>query len=397
MNAQASPVQAVSREEAAAALRNMRAVRSFANFDDLPPAYGRLFEQAQRQSFFHGLPWYRNLAATALSKEEEVRLLAVEAQDDARTPLAVLPLRHDKKQSAWKPRTVSSLSNYYTTLYSPLLDPSYPLDETLRQLARAIRTANPSWDAVSLRPLDRSSPVFDALVRALRSEGIVVQTYFCHGNWYYPVNGRSYKEYLESLKSSVRNIARSKNKKLERTSRAQFELTTGFEGLDKAIQDYEKIYAASWKVPEPFPLFVPGLIRICTQMGWLRLGVASIDGEPAAAQLWIVNNGIASIYKIAYDQKFKDLSVGSFLTMRMMEHAIDVDRVREIDYLSGDDRYKSDWMSHRREHWGILAMNPRTIRGALAIARHVGGRAAKRALQKVLAVVPRSGANPASK
>lgn len=401
MNAQASPVEVASREDAVLEHRQapeMPVVKSFASFNDLPPTYELLFDEAQAARFFHGLPWYRNLSATALANDEQIRILALESQDAAHTPLAILPLRHSREhRSAWQPRELSSLSNYYTTVYAPLLDPSFNIDDALAPLARAIRTQTPAWDVVNLKPLERDSPIFAALVQAFRSAGMVVQTYFCHGNWYYPVNGRSYTEYLESLKSSVRNIARSKNKKLERSGRAQFELTTGFDGLDKAIQAYEKIYAASWKVPEPFPLFVPGLIRICAQMGWLRLGVAYIDGEPAAAQLWIINNGVASIYKIAYDQKFKDLSVGSFLTMRMMEHAIDVDRVREIDYLSGDDRYKSDWMSHRREHWGILAMNPRTIRGALAIVRHVGGRAAKRAVQRLSGIIPKSSPKPASK
>lgn len=400
MNAQASSVQTASRENREGVVLQHRftpTVKSFASFNDLPPTYERLFDEAQAANFFLGLPWYRNLSACALDKDEQVRILAVEAQDAAHTPLAVLPLRHPRKhQGGWQPRALSSFSNYYTTVYSPLLDSSVPIDEALAPLARAIRIERPSWDVVNLKPIERNSPVFGALVRAFRSAGMVVQTYFCHGNWYYPVNGRSYSEYLDSLKSSVRNIARSKNKKLERTGRARFELTTGFDGLEEAIQAYEKIYAASWKVPEPFPLFVAGLIRICAQMGWLRLGVAYIDGEPAAAQLWIINNDVASIYKIAYDQKFKDLSVGSFLTMRMMEHAIDVDRVREIDYLSGDDRYKSDWMSHRREHWGILAMNPRTIRGAFAIVRHVGGRAAKRAVQKLSAITSRKGPEQAS-
>ena len=67
-----------------------------------------------------------------------------------------------------------------------------------------------------------------------------------------------------------------------------------------------------------------------------------------------------------------------------MEHVLDVDKVREVDYLTGDDKYKQDWMSHRRERWGILAMNPRTVRGALAILRHIGGRAVKRAVQSAI-------------
>ncbi len=64
----------------------------------------------------------------------------------------------------------------------------------------------------------------------------------------------------------------------------------------------------------------------------------------------------------------------------MMRRAIDVDRVEVVDCLGGDDAYKREWMSHRRERWGILAMNPRTTRGVLGILRHVTGRFVKRAL-----------------
>jgi len=113
-------------------------------------------------------------------------------------------------------------------------------------------------------------------------------------------------------------------------------------------------------------------------MGALRLGILSVDGEPAAAQLWIVHHGKALIYKLAYDERFADLSVGTILSATLFQHALDVDKVTEVDYLSGDDGYKKDWMSQRRERWGILALNPRTPRGVLAIARHVGGRAVKR-------------------
>jgi hypothetical protein len=388
MSAHLSPVQALPMERPDLANCEKRIVRIYESFEDLPVAYHKLFGEAAAKNFFLGLPWYQNLVHKALEKGDQARILGVELQDGVGTAVAALPVRHSRgKQAGWKLRTLSSLSNYYSSSYEPVFHPAYSREESLRAMAQAICSENPPWNAVNLKPLDPDSPVFSELVQSLRQAGMVVQTYFCHGNWYYPVCGRSYKEYLESLRSSVRNIARSKNKKLERTGRARVEITTGLDGLDSAIQAYQKVYAASWKVPEPFTEFVPGLIRTCAEMGWLRLGVAYIDNEPAAAQVWIVNSGAASIYKIAYDQKFKELSVGSYLTTHLMERVIDVDKVREIDYLSGDDRYKSDWMSHRREHWGILAMNPRTLPGALAVIRHVGGRAAKQAARRILTAI----------
>ena len=221
------------------------------------------------------------------------------------------------------------------------------------------------------------------MVEEFRAAGFVVQTFFSAGNWYEPVRGRSYHEYFEGLRSSVRNIAKSKNKKIERTGRARCEIISGTEGLDAGIVAYKKIYSASWKVPEPYSNFVPGLIKTCALQGTLRLGLVYLDGEPAAAQVWTVHSGVASIYKMAYDPKYRDLSVGTYLTTRLMEHVIDVDRVHEVDYLTGDDGYKKDWMSQRRERWGILALNPRTLRGDMAIVRHVGGRVVKRATLSV--------------
>ena len=60
-----------------------------------------------------------------------------------------------------------------------------------------------------------------------------------------------------------------------------------------------------------------------------------------------------------------------------MRHVIEVDRVKEVDYLIGDDPHKQFWMSHRRERWGIVAYNPRTLTGALGLLREVLGRLAK--------------------
>jgi CelD/BcsL family acetyltransferase involved in cellulose biosynthesis len=106
-----------------------------------------------------------------------------------------------------------------------------------------------------------------------------------------------------------------------------------------------------------------------------------MDGVPAAAQVWIVVNGTASIFKMAYDERYAKESVGTVLSSLLMERVIDVEKVRVVDYLSGDDAYKRDWMSLRRERWGIMAFNLRTPLGLAAAMRHLGARAAKQTLE----------------
>ena len=45
-----------------------------------------------------------------------------------------------------------------------------------------------------------------------------------------------------------------------------------------------------------------------------QLGVALIDGEPVAAQIWLVQQGRATIFKLAQDPAFDRQSPGTFLT-----------------------------------------------------------------------------------
>jgi CelD/BcsL family acetyltransferase involved in cellulose biosynthesis len=112
---------------------------------------------------------------------------------------------------------------------------------------------------------------------------------------------------------------------------------------------------------------------LCAERGWLRLGIAYYDDVPVAAQLWIVSHGRAVIYKLAHDEDVARLSVGTVLTAFLMAHVLDVDQVREVDYLIGDDVYKKDWMSHRRERWGIVAYNPRSPAGLAGLGIQVLG------------------------
>lgn len=366
----------------------MTDARIFSSFEELPEGTQRLFDAAGEDCIFYGMPWFRIFTKFALDPDDSVRIYAAGNGESTSPDQSILPMVHRAAHSGLlKLRKLSSLSSYYSSLYGPI---GNNFTKRVAELfAQALAKENPRWDAIELRPLDLEAPTFPALVEGLQKAGFVVQTYFCFGNWFLDLKGRSFAQYVETLPSVLKNTLGRKKKKLEKSGRAQIEIVTGGEGLDAAIVAYNMVYLASWKESEPYPQFVPELIRSCAAMGALRLGILRIDGEPAAAQFWIVHNGKALIYKLAYDERFFELSVGTILTATLMQHVIDVDGVAQVDYLTGDDAYKKDWMSARRERWGILALNPRTPRGILAIARHVGGRAIKNAFQAIIKRAPK--------
>jgi len=358
-------------------------VTAYSDLGALPSRCEEVFGQAGADSLFHTLPWYLNFVQSGIVPKEKVRILVVDSGENAPPSRAVLAMYCDDSRSGlFRRRTLTSLTNYYSSLFGPVVEPNVPdLQRTLDVLAEAIAHDDPSWDVVDLHPLAVDKSTFAGLVAAFRRAGLMVQTYFCFGNWYLEVNDQSFNEYLKTRPSRLSKTAKRQRRILEAGTRFRFELFTSTNGLDRGISDYNTVYNSSWKLPEPYPTFIGGLIRTCAKQGWLRLGIAYMDGVPAAAQLWIVVNKTASIYKMAYDERFAKESVGTVLSSLLMEHVIDVDKVHIVDYLSGDDAYKRDWMSHRRERWGIMAFNLRTPLGVLAAVRHVGARAAKRLLR----------------
>lgn len=343
---------------------------TFSALEDLPPDCVALFEHAGKSSFFQTLHWYRNLVKHGLPGGT---LLRIYVADDGSGVKGVLPLKHDGRK-----RWLESVSNYYTSLFMPIV--GNPADAVLYALAETV--AGERWDRVNLHPMDVESPVFEICSEAFRAAGMIVLPYFCFGNWYLEVGGRSYREYHDSLPSKLKNTLKRKTKQLFSGNEARIEIVANMEKIDEAIEAYDRVYNSSWKVPEPFPEFMPGLIRASAELGWLRLGLLFVGGEPVAAQIWIVKDGIASIYKLAYDERFSKLSAGSILTAALMEHVIDVDKVKEVDYLTGDDDYKRDWMSHRRERWGISAYNTKTLAGLAAGIVQFGKNAVKGVLKE---------------
>lgn len=332
---------------------------------ELPADARALFACAARRSLFYSAAWFELFEQQVGAKNGETLYLY---HRTAQATDVVVPLwQAHARGRFYQPRRLCALSNYYTTFYSPLLGPT--ADAGLRACAAWLRE-RAQWDVLELMPLCQGEAALPALEQAFGAEGYAVSRYHCFGNWFQRTEGVSYEQYLAERPSKLKETLRRRANKLSKEKTHRYVLITDERGLEQAIADYQAIYAKSWKQPEPFPEFMPALMRLAAREGWLRLGLLYVEEQAAAAQLWLINGGLASIYKLAYDPQFKQYSVGSLLTAHLMRHILDVDKAQEVDYLTGDDAYKRDWMSERRACFGLQLINRHTWRGRLLLARN---------------------------
>lgn len=351
---------------------NPLAVHSYPSIAALPHATLQLFQQAETHYPEFAAGWFANLQQTVFSDDPGVRYYVAER---AGQPVAILPVRRARHGIA---RRVEALGNYYTSLYSPILTP----EATELDLAALLQTATHDHGAaheIRFYPMDPASPTFVATVAALRAIGWEPFRYFCFGNWHLDVDS-DWKTYLERRAGELRSTIKRKGKKFAAAG-GTLEIVTDPAQAEAGIADFIHVYSHSWKKPEPYPDFIPGLIRWLAGQGWLRLGIARLDGRPVAAEIWIVSHGKARIYKLAHDQEYSAYAPGTLLTAHLMRHVVDHDRVSKVDYLIGDDLYKKDWMSNRRERWGVAAYNPRTAVGLMLLASETIRRVVSHLLQ----------------
>lgn len=330
--------------------------------DSLGPGLIELFEATEQQSPLYGLDWFRLFAATVMRGSGGVRFVKLAR---AGQPLAAMAINVDPRRQHLGV-SVGALSNYYSTEFKPALARSVT-GVDLTPMMRVLRRESDAHPVLRFAPMDPQSREYAALQVGLQTAGYAVFQYFCHGNWYLPVQ-EPWAAYLAQRPGELRTTLARKRKRLLADG-GSIEIASAGADVECCIAAYQQVYARSWKHPEPVPDFMPELIRLCARRGWMRMGIAWLGQLPIAAQLWVVAHGRAAIYKLAYDEDYKQHAAGTVLTGQLMQHVLDVDQVNEVDYLTGDDAYKQQWMTHRRERWGLVAYDLHTVRGCAGALR----------------------------
>lgn len=300
-------------------------------------------EPAPAPSPFDRAQWYALLAETGLTP-----LIATASDASTAAALAL-------SQSGGH---ITPLRNWYSFTWRPLAPEGPRGDRLLNKIARRLRDRA---HRVTLEPVPDEDGSATRLAQAFRASGWRVEVTRCDANHFLEVGGRSFAQYWATRPGPLRTTFKRK------AGKVSVQVLTHFD--PDAWGHYERIYAASWKPQEDHPAMLRAFAMAEGQTGRLRLGLALLDDEPIAAQFWTVERGTAYIHKLAHLEQHRALSAGTTLTAALFEHVIDRDGVALVDFGTGTQSYKSDWMEATRPRYRIDCIDWRGLRGWVDLAK----------------------------
>ena len=264
------------------------------------------------------------------------------------------------------PSGLGALANWYSFWARPITDAPDRAEAMLTAIARSLL----GHGAIDFAPL----PAREAgwMAQAFRAAGWGAAVEPAHVNRHMALEGQDFAGWWATRPGALRATVRRKGAR----GAVQCRVATNFDAAGWAA--YEQVYAASWKPAEGDPAFLRAFAQAESAAGALRLGLATMDGRAVAAQLWTVEGGTAYIHKLAHRDDARAASPGTLLSAALFAHAIDIDRVKAIDFGTGDDPYKADWMDGVRTRWRLRAHNPASLRHWPALLRGLARRAAGR-------------------
>lgn len=283
--------------------------------------------------------WFELLAAHGFAGQGRF-----DAHGKTDSATALLPLRIEK------PGHLAGLTNWYSFAIRPLYTGAGNHGPALFDLFRNLRSQAARLTLYPVRDDEQQ-----AITAALRSAGWWVQSTAAGDRHWLDLRNMDHDAWWASRPGALRNTVQRKAKK----GIVDIQLLQAFDPGSWAA--YEQIYAASWKPEEGHPALLRAFAEAEGVGGRLRMGIARIDGTPVAAQYWTVEDGTAFIHKLAHVEDSLKASPGTLLSAALFRHVIEVDGVTRVDFGTGNDGYKRDWMNRHDPLWRIEAFNPSRV------------------------------------
>lgn len=231
--------------------------------------------------------------------------------------------------------------------------------ESLQSIFRYIHDAKKYWDIMYFRDISSDSQNLEFIKSAIGHTGMASGEIVGTMAPYMPKNG-NWDNYLASKSSKFRNNMRRIEKKLEKAG--EFRITCKNTVTSEDVDAMHKIEERSWKTDAGSPRlgnqkackFFTEVLEKFSNNSWLDLWFLCLNQEPIAYSVNFAYRNKIFNYNVAYVSEHRNLYPGKALTVKTLEDAFNRN-MTEYDFLRGNEAYKSDWTSQKRDLYYLAA------------------------------------------
>jgi CelD/BcsL family acetyltransferase involved in cellulose biosynthesis len=316
-----------------------------------------------------GLPLHRHACVEAWLEafRPDGRLHVLVARDALGRAVGMAPLLEERSGAA---TTLAAPANLQTPRVEWVLgqDAEGAVEAIWSALRDRLR-----WDVLDLRYLQRDGPTSLLVERHARRDHHPVGRYRAMRSPYLALGGARASKVTSTFAATLRRRMRQ----LQRRGTVSYRRIGGGEDAERGIEEFLALEASGWKgragsaiASDPrTAAFYRGVARAGAREGWLALRALDLDGRPVAMHLGLVNRGMYSVPKVAYDERFAACSPGQLLSREVVAEC-EAMRLAEADLIGPDARWKREWGPAYRDVDWLFVYRP----GLAGTARYAAQR-----------------------
>lgn len=245
------------------------------------------------------------------------------------------------------------------------------------------------WDLLELDGVQSDDSLIHSLVKNLSQKGCQSVELSALATWRteLPENWKSFETMLsKNSRKKFRRLARG----LEEAG-AKFRYVDDQESLEQGLSILKELHTKRWVslgedgcfAAPNFEKFVDRLAHAHFRQGTLRLVWLELEGQPIAADIAFVSGNGLFTYQGGIDPEQLKWEPGRAILRCQIERAMD-EGLEFIDFLRGDEGYKSRWQAFASDAVRIQVASVGWRSKAIFCFLHLG-RKAKRVLKNVVA------------
>jgi CelD/BcsL family acetyltransferase involved in cellulose biosynthesis len=219
------------------------------------------------------------------------------------------------------------------------------------------------WDVMELAEFSENSPEIGVL-KALFGNAkysLHIKTN-CH--LYVPIQ-TSWDDYYRSLSRNLRNGIKRRIRRANEIGKLSFRR---FTGREVTWQHFTTVFKISQHTrfplvyqPQQEQAFQKELLNLMGRRGWIDIQFLFLDDQPLAFQQGFSFERRYECWRIGLDRhSHQSLAMGKILTMLCLQDSFEKGYA-EIDFLRGEEDYKSEWQPHEKKYLEIRVVAKRKI------------------------------------